>query len=128
MKRSLNAAPGQVIPIKHICFLILIDQNHEDCSISFGKEWMQYTVDLLNGKGHSEMPLDSLINKKFSDLILASVSQNSLFESSLIDSLSKIYYNKDQMFIKERIKKIQQIFQDEDNAEYLRMLIEKKLE
>jgi hypothetical protein len=46
----------------------------------------------------------------------------------LIDSLSKIYYNKDQMFIKERIKKIQQIFQVEDNAEYLRMLIEKKLE
>jgi hypothetical protein len=32
------------------------------------------------------------------------------------------------MFIKERIKKIQQIFQVEDNAEYLRMLIEKKLE
>lgn len=46
----------------------------------------------------------------------------------MIDSLSKIYYNKDQMFIKERIKKIQQIFQVEDNAEYLRMLIEKKLE
>ena len=61
LKRSLNVEAEQAIPIKHICFIILIDYGIGQ-TISFGKEWRQYTVDMLNGKGHSDISIESLIN------------------------------------------------------------------
>ena len=97
-------------------------------TISFGKEWRQYTVDMLNGKGHSDISIETLINQPFSELILKSVSRNALFESSIVESMSKIYYNKNQEFIKKRIQQIQSIFREDENADYLRLLIGKKLE
>ncbi len=45
------------MPKKHVCFIIRIDSTKEDQSISFGREWKQYTIDLLNGKGNSNMSM-----------------------------------------------------------------------
>jgi hypothetical protein len=40
------------------------------------------------------------------------VSQEALFEGSIVEAMSKIYYNKDQDFIKGRISDIQTLFKD----------------
>ncbi len=91
---------------KHICFIIRIDSTKDDQNISFGKDWRQYTVDLLNGKGLSQISMRKLMNNDLETLIKIACSQRSIFEVSLVESMSKIYYNKDQVFIKDRIEQI----------------------
>lgn len=43
----------QDVPEKNVCLVIKLHKlkNEESQCISFGKEWRQYTIDILNGKG-----------------------------------------------------------------------------
>jgi len=62
------------------------------------------------------------------DLMLKAVQQEQLFEDSIVESMSKIFYGKDSSFIKERIQIIKNIFKETENANFLANLIDKKLE
>lgn len=128
LKRMSNKKPDEILLIKHVCFIMRIDQNKEDQSISFGKEWRQYTIDLLNGKGHTQISIEDLIKKNFDDLIIEGVSQEQLFQGSIVESMSKIFYNNDKVFILKRISDIQNLFKNEPNSSYLKDLIKKKLD
>jgi hypothetical protein len=82
----------------------------------------------LNGKGNTSVTVQNLIESPMRDLMLGAVQQEQLFEESIVESMSKIFYGKDSIFIKKRIKKIKKIFTDSDNALFLGQLIDKKLE
>jgi len=63
LKRTINKQNADQLLIKHVCFIIRIDTTKEDQSISFGREWRQYTIDLLNGKGNSNITMLDLTTK-----------------------------------------------------------------
>jgi len=83
---------------------------------------------LLNGKGHTQISIEDLIKKNFDDLIIEGVSQEQLFQGSIVESMSKIFYNNDKVFILKRISDIQNLFKNEPNSSYLKDLIKKKLD
>ena len=74
--------------------------------MSFAKDWRQYTIDLLNGKGLTEISVRKLVKHDFETLLMRFSLQKALFETAIVESMSKIYYNKDQNFIKQRIEQI----------------------
>ncbi|CDW84752.1 UNKNOWN [Stylonychia lemnae] len=129
-------------PAKHVCLIIKLDQTKEDndYNISFGKDWRQYTVDLLNGKGQSDIDLQDLMNKDLDSLLsivatqseskqdvnggaVSTHNKDQIFEQSLVEAISKIYYKKNRDIIQKRISRIQEIFSSEKNNSFLKKLI-----
>eukprot|EP00347_Sterkiella_histriomuscorum_P010832 403374756 len=123
-KRSLLPDSDQLVN-KHICFIIKLDFTKEsnDHYVSFGKDWRQYMVDLLNGRGHQEITIKQLFDNNIESLIKISSSKKTMFEQALVEGLSKIFYKKPQKFITERLEKIQNIFNQVSNNEFLTELI-----
>ncbi|CDW75176.1 UNKNOWN [Stylonychia lemnae] len=124
------------------CLIIKLDQTKEDndYNISFGKDWKQYTVDLLNGKGQSDIDIQDLMSKDLDSLlsIVAAQSESKqdvnrgavsthnkgqIFEQSLVQAISKIYYKKNRNIIQKRISRKQEIFWSENNNSFLKKLI-----
>lgn len=60
---------------KHVVFIIRIEQSREEIGLSFGRQWRQYTVDILNGSGNTTISIKDILNKNIDDLIIASISQ-----------------------------------------------------
>ena len=82
-------------------------------------------VDILNGKGTTGISTEDLLTKEIGDLVLDSVSEQPILESAIIEAMSNITYNKDQDFITERIRSIQELLLS--NREFLFMLVKQKL-
>jgi hypothetical protein len=82
-------------------------------------------VDILNGKGTTGISTEDLLTKEIGDLVLDSVSEQPILESAIIEAMSNITYNKDQDFITERIRSIQELLLS--NKEFLFMLVKQKL-
>ncbi|CDW73692.1 UNKNOWN [Stylonychia lemnae] len=127
---------------KHVCLIIKLDQTIEDndYNISFGKDWRQYTIDLLNGKGQSDIDLKDLMNKDLDSLLsivatqsesqqdvnISAVSthkKDKIFQQSLVEAISKIYYRQNRDTQLKRISRIQEIFSSEKNSSFLKNLI-----
>lgn len=82
-------------------------------------------VDILNGKGTTGISTEDLLTKEIGDLVLDSVSEQPILESAIIEAMSNITYNKDQDFITERIRSIQELLLS--NREFLFLLVKQKL-
>lgn len=91
-------------------FIIRITQAKDEVGVSFGRDWRQYTLDMLNGTGNTTISMKQLISCSLEDLILESIFQEEIFEAAIIESVSKIEYKRNQNFLKKRIVFIQQLF------------------
>jgi hypothetical protein len=82
---------------KHVIFILRISSTKEDYGLSFGREWRQYTLDMLNGTGDTTISMKRLINSCIDDLILDSISNEMghFFDSAIIESISIIQYHRD---------------------------------
>ena len=85
-----------------MCLIVKIDNKYEG-NVLFGKGWKEYFVDVLNGRGTTNIEVRSLLGKRYRDVIKEESIFRNLVELALTNTISRIRYNSHENIIIERI-------------------------
>lgn len=70
-------------PDKHVCLIIKVTDKYQGIT-NFGLGWRDYFIDLLNGKGNTEIEVEKLVKFKLTEVFDDSI----IFKNLLVTSLN----------------------------------------